>query len=122
LIEALRPAVTARTERCFLHNDIHVMNIMCRRDGSLLALIDWGDAGWGDPVIELVGVPMAAVPTLLEAYESEARDLLGDRPEARVLWDKLDYALQARWNDRRLLHDLLGFIRTADDRWRRVAR
>jgi aminoglycoside phosphotransferase (APT) family kinase protein len=29
------------------------MNLMCARDGILLALIDWGDAGWGDPALEL---------------------------------------------------------------------
>jgi aminoglycoside phosphotransferase (APT) family kinase protein len=119
-IEVLWPAVTAPTERCFLHNDVHPMNVMCAADGSLLALIDWGDAGWGDPALELAQVPCAAIPALVDGYESEARDLLGDRPEPRILWDKLDYALRELWDDRGLLDELLQFVRTADDRWRRV--
>jgi aminoglycoside phosphotransferase (APT) family kinase protein len=121
-IEALRPAVAAATDRCFLHNDIHDMNVMCSQSGSVLAIIDWGDAGWGDPVLEFAQVPLAAVPFVMTGYESEAVDLLGDLPEARVIWDKLDYALYAVQDDRRLLDELTHFVRTADDRWRRVTR
>jgi aminoglycoside phosphotransferase (APT) family kinase protein len=121
-IEALRPAVAAATHRCFLHNDIHDMNVMCSQSGSVLAIIDWGDAGWGDPVLEFAQVPLAAVPFVMTGYESEAVDLLGDLPEARVIWDKLDYALYAVQDDRRLLDELTHFVRTADDRWRRVTR
>jgi aminoglycoside phosphotransferase (APT) family kinase protein len=40
-IEALRPAIATTPCSCFLHNDIHEMNLMCSRDGSLLAVIDW---------------------------------------------------------------------------------
>jgi aminoglycoside phosphotransferase (APT) family kinase protein len=121
-IEALRPAVITATKRCFLHNDVYDMNLMCRRDGSLLAVIDWGDAGWGDPVLELAQIPLAAVPFVMTTYELEAPELLGDRPEAKVIWDKLAYALTASPDDRRLLDELLRFIQTADDRWRRVIR
>ena len=121
-IGALRPAVAATTDHCSLHNDIHDMNVICRRRGSVLAIIDWGDAGWGDPALEFAQVPLAAVPFVMTGYESEAVDLLGDPPEARVIWDKLDYALHAVHDDRRLLDELTHFVRTADDRWRRVTR
>ena len=121
-IEALRPAVAATTDRCFLHNDIHDMNVMCRQSGSVLAIIDWADAGWGDPALEFAQVPLAALPFVMTGYESEAVDVLGDLPEARVIWDKLDYALHAGQDDRRLLDELIHFVRTAADRWRRVIR
>ena len=88
----------------------------------MLAIIDWGDAGWGDPALEFAQIPLAAVPFVMTGYESEAVDRLGELPEARVIWDKLHYALHAVQNDRRLLDELTHFARTADDRWRRVTR
>lgn len=68
---------------------------MCTRNGSLLARIDWGDAGWGDAALEFAQIPLAAVPFVMTAYEAEAPGRLGDLPEARIIWDRLDYALQA---------------------------
>jgi aminoglycoside phosphotransferase (APT) family kinase protein len=121
-IDALRPAVVAPPPRGFLHNDIHDMNVMCSRDGSLLAILDWGDAGWGDPALEFAQAPLAAVPAVLAGYESEAAELPGECPEARILWDRLDYALHAAQHDRRPLDELLQFARTADARWRRSIR
>ena len=117
-IDALQPAIVV-PEPCLLHNDVHEMNLMCSRDGSLLAIIDWGDAGWGDPTLEFAQIPLAAVPCVLTGYESDAPGLLGDLPEARIIWDKLDYALHALPGDRRMLDELRRFVRTADDRWRR---
>lgn len=117
-IEALQPAIVM-PKPCLLHNDVHEMNLMCSRDGSLLAVIDWGDAGWGDPALEFAKIPLAAVPSVMTGYESDAPGLLGDLPEARIIWDKLDYALHALPGDRRLLDELRRFVRTADDRWRR---
>ena len=92
-IAALRPATAERRPRCFLHNDVHAMNLMCARDGVLLAILDWGDAGWGDPVLEWAQIPCAAVPLVLDGYRAEAPALLGDAPEARIIWDKLGYLL-----------------------------
>jgi aminoglycoside phosphotransferase (APT) family kinase protein len=93
-IGALEPVVASTaTPRCFLHNDVHDMNLICARDGSLRALIDWGDAGWGDPVLELAQVPLAAMPFVLEGYRAEAPTLLGDRAGARIIWDKLAHLL-----------------------------
>lgn len=85
--KALRPAVEVSLARRFLHNDVHAMNIMCARDGTLLALLDWGDAGWGDPALELAQVPFSAVPLVLQGCESEAH--LDNAVQARILWDKL---------------------------------
>jgi aminoglycoside phosphotransferase (APT) family kinase protein len=116
-IDALTLAVGSTMKRCFLHNDVHAMNLMCGRNGSLLAIIDWGDAGWGDPALEFAQIPLAAVPSVMTGYELEAPGLLGDLPEARIIWDKLDYALHALPGNRQRMDELRRFIRTADDRW-----
>jgi aminoglycoside phosphotransferase (APT) family kinase protein len=85
----LHATIADETPSCFLHNDVHAMNLMCTRERELLAIIDWGDAGWGDPVLELWQVPLAAVGLVLDGYRAEAPALLGDRPEARIIWDKI---------------------------------
>jgi len=90
--KGLRPALQGPLTVRFLHNDIHAMNVMCARDGTLLAVVDWGDAGWGDPALELAQVPLGAVPFVLRGYESEAR--LDNTAEARILWDKLCAAVE----------------------------
>jgi aminoglycoside phosphotransferase (APT) family kinase protein len=89
LIGELAPHVAAGTDVRFIHNDIHDMNIMCSPAGELLAIIDWGDAGWGDPTLDFAAIPLDAIPYALEGYESEAPGALGTFPEARFIWDKL---------------------------------
>jgi aminoglycoside phosphotransferase (APT) family kinase protein len=75
----------------FVHNDLHEWNVMCGRQGGLLALLDWGDAGWGDPALDFAAIPLNYVPAALEGYGDKAR--LGHCPEARIVWDHLQYAL-----------------------------
>jgi aminoglycoside phosphotransferase (APT) family kinase protein len=116
-IEMLRPAVAVRTASCFLHNDIHEMNLMCARDGSLRAVIDWGDAGWGDPTLEFAQIPILAVPFVLTGYETQAPGLLGDAPGARIVWDKLGLALEALPEDPRPLEELRRFVHAGEARW-----
>src|SRR5262249_26164075 len=53
---------------CFLHNDLHEWNIMCTLEGKLLGLIDWGDAGWGDPTLDFAAIRLDAVSLALEGY------------------------------------------------------
>ena len=76
---------------CFLHNDLHEWNIMCTLEGKLLALIDWGDAGWGDPTLDFAAIPLDAVYVALEGYDTTEQ--LGDYAEARIIWDHLQTAL-----------------------------
>jgi aminoglycoside phosphotransferase (APT) family kinase protein len=85
LARELEPHVPARADARFIHNDIHPMNIMCSTDGALLAILDWGDAGWGDPALDFATIPLAAIPSALRGYESEAPGALGSFPEARVI-------------------------------------
>jgi aminoglycoside phosphotransferase (APT) family kinase protein len=121
-VAALAPALAETGAMCFLHNDVHAGNLLCAPNGVLRALIDWGDAGWGDPTLELAQVPLVAAPVLLASYEARAADLLGDRPEARALWDRLEYALEELPGDRRLLAELRAFVGRDDGRWRRAVR
>jgi aminoglycoside phosphotransferase (APT) family kinase protein len=76
---------------CFIHNDLHEWNIMCDAQGGLLAVIDWGDAGWGDPTLDFAAVPLDFISAALEGYGHTQR--LGDYPEARIVWDHLNNAL-----------------------------
>ncbi|HUE73109.1 MAG TPA: aminoglycoside phosphotransferase family protein [Pirellulaceae bacterium] len=109
---ALRPLALVETERRFLHNDIHPMNVMCTRDDTLLAIIDWGDSGWGDPVLEFAQVPVRALPYILAGYSSEAHTPLGEGPEARIVWDKLGAFLEdllEHGASRHSLHEIRRF-------------
>ena len=50
-----------------IHMDIHPWNVFVdpERD-ELTAIIDWGDASWGDPALEFASMPMQAMPAMLE--------------------------------------------------------
>ena len=93
-LDELAPhVVTADHERCFVHNDLHDMNVMCTPTGALLAVIDWGDSGWGDPALDFVGVPLDMMSAAFEGYGFTNRVRLGVFPEARIVWTKLQGAM-----------------------------
>ena len=93
-IDELAPHVsTANDEPCFVHNDLHDMNVMCTPVGAFLALIDWGDAGWGDPALDFVAVPLDMMPAAFDGYGFTNRGRLGVFPEARIVWTKLHAAM-----------------------------
>ena len=94
LISELAPHVTPVIDLRFIHDDIDAMNIMCSPDGALLAIIDWGDAGWGDPTLDFAAIPLDSIPDAVEGYETETPGALGELPEARFIWDKLHYAME----------------------------
>jgi aminoglycoside phosphotransferase (APT) family kinase protein len=94
IIKQIRPYIDTETISCFIHNDIHDMNIMCDNNDTLMAIIDWGDAGWGDPVLEFTQVPFAAIPLIVDGYREVAPTLLGQSPEVRIVWDKLCVTLE----------------------------
>lgn len=85
-LAARRPAVVRRT---LLHGDIAPQNILVA-DGEFRALVDWGDAAWGDPAMEFAKLSLVDVPLVLQGYRE-----LSDEPdlEARVLWYHLHWAL-----------------------------
>lgn len=94
IIEELEPLINMETTCCFLHGDLHDKNILCSPRDNLLAIIDWGDAGWGDPVLDFASIPLEAVPFVMQGYESEAPGMLGSQPEIRIVWDQLYSAMK----------------------------
>ena len=95
VIERLQPALARAIPARFVHNDLHSMNIMV--GGTPLAytaIIDWGDAGWGDPAIEFIALPLRLAVQVLAGYRAAA--LLPEDPEieARILWDRLGHGLR----------------------------
>ncbi len=57
---------------CFLHNDVKPDNMMAN-DRDELVLIDWGDAGIGDPAHDLAGLRAEAISQALVGY----REIVG---------------------------------------------
>lgn len=122
-IDRLAPAAQVPVAPRFLHGDLHDMNVMCSRGGELLALIDWGDAGWGDPAIDFVDVPMAALPTAVKAYETVAPGVLGESATTRIVWYRLARSLHLamrRSEPADRLAELLAFHDEAPPRWKAV--
>jgi aminoglycoside phosphotransferase (APT) family kinase protein len=116
LAEELRPYSAEAIEARFIHEDIHPMNIMCSADGELLAIIDWGDAGWGDPSLDFAAIPFSAIQSALDGYEAEAPGSLGALPEARVAWSKLLDAVDDLWENPAVPPDVEAFRRLARSR------
>jgi aminoglycoside phosphotransferase (APT) family kinase protein len=77
----------------FAHGDAHAMNVMCDEDGRLLALIDWGDAGWSDPMHDFSSMPLDVIPSAVAGYETETGQRLDDAARARLIRTKVISAL-----------------------------
>ena len=92
-LDRLRPAVPPpNTFRRFLHGDVTATNVLVRAD-TFDAIIDWDDAGWGDPAMDLVSLPLRVVDAALGGYRSVMPLDGDDTAEQRILWDKLVGAL-----------------------------
>ena len=88
----LEPAVQDPTvARCFLHDDLKGSNLLVDPEGGYRAVIDWGDAGWGDGAIDFRRLPPDQTPFLLEGYR-EVRPT-DDGFEQRIRWDQLVHHL-----------------------------
>ena len=75
-------AVGPDAPRTFIHDDIKGDNVMIDRFGAV-HLIDWGDAGFGDPAHDFQSLPMRSIETALSGYR-DVRD--GDPTlEARII-------------------------------------
>ena len=62
-------------------------------DGRYSAIIDWDDAGWSDPVVDLRYVPLRVADKVLEGYRAVMPLDGDDSAEERLVWDKLTGAL-----------------------------
>jgi aminoglycoside phosphotransferase (APT) family kinase protein len=98
LTEELQPYIAQEIEPRFIHDDIHPMNVMCSSEGELVAILDWGDAGWGDPTLDFAAMPFEAIRPALEGYEAEEPGALDASPEVRVAWNKLLDAVDDLWD------------------------
>ena len=92
----LAPATVPALPRRFTHGDVQVGNLMVAPAGAALVyrgLIDWGGAGWGDPLWDFAAVALRAVPLMLEGYQAVAP--LPGLPEtrARIAWHHIQLAL-----------------------------
>lgn len=70
----------------FVHWDLHFFNVLVH-DGEFEAVIDWGDAGFGDPALNYRCLPAEWLPNLLEPAAADG-DFIG-----RCLYHVLGYAL-----------------------------
>jgi aminoglycoside phosphotransferase (APT) family kinase protein len=84
-IARLDGMIDKRDRRAFLHQDIHPWNMFVDPNiKQLTAIIDWGDAAWGDPAGEFSSMPLVAVPEMFAGYE-EAGGNIDDGMRARAL-------------------------------------
>ncbi len=132
-LERLAPAVDAPVPPHFRHGDVQATNMMVR-PGSLdyLALLDWGSAGWEDPAFDLAGIPLRAVPFVLDGYRAVAPLAHDETAEARIVWRHLQIAFfllrrepqpGRSWAERpaaMLLEILRFFLDAPGGRWREV--
>ena len=116
LVNDLAPHAIAPNHVRFVHDDMHAWNVMCTREGELLALIDWGDAGWGDPTLDFGYVPLELIPEVLAGYESESAAGLGEFLEARIVWDQLHATMQRLARGRGPVPQIEVFRRLLDRR------
>ena len=70
-----------------LHDDIKDSNLLQLDGGRSVVVIDWGDAGWGDPAIDFRNLPPERNADVLAGY----RDVVDtdDTFELRTRWDQL---------------------------------
>ena len=94
LLDRLAPYMTSDIPRRFLHGDAQTTNLMVQPDSlEYLAVLDWGSSGWGDVAWDFAGIPLRAVPFMLEGHR-EIAPLDGDETaEARILWRHLQLAI-----------------------------
>lgn len=110
-LDRLRPMIAGPVAEKFLHNDVSNNNVL-HKNGEYAALIDWGDAGWGDPSLEFASLPLVAVMPMLAGYR-EVSPLDEVTTEARILWDKL-----VKIDHPRILEHMLAFRSQAPEPWR----
>ena len=92
-LRRLEPSISvAQNLRRFLHNDLHPGNLLARGDQHV-AVIDWGDAGWGDPAKEMSNLPLDAVGAFIAGYQEVMPFDDHDSIEDRMRWDRLIDAL-----------------------------
>ncbi len=99
--EHLEACGARSSEPVLLHGDVIPSNIFVDGSGRVTALIDWGNACWGEEARDLADFPTRELPALLGAYRRHRErngtmnDLVtrGYSLEAGALWFQLCLAL-----------------------------
>ncbi len=93
-LDRIAPDATAPIRASFSHGDLQSTNVMVESPSRhYAALLDWGSASWGDPAWDCGGVPLRAVPYLLEGHRSLAPLQEDTTAEGRILWRQVQLAL-----------------------------
>lgn len=78
----------------FCHQDLHPDNIMVY-EGKLAAIIDWGDAGWGNRSTDLRFIPARYLASALQGYGP-----ISDVTKRNIMIHQLDQQQYATENNR----------------------
>ncbi|HEY7122329.1 MAG TPA: aminoglycoside phosphotransferase family protein [Ktedonobacterales bacterium] len=131
LLDRLAPYALVDLPQRFLHGDSQSTNMMVE-PGSLeyLAVLDWGSSGWGDVAWDFLGIPLRAVPFMLEGHREISPLDEDETAEARILWRHLQIAIWLMqrdpqptysWAERPLamfLEIMRFLLESPDPRWR----
>lgn len=80
-------------QSAFIHRDLWMHHLLCDPQQSILTgVIDWGDAAFGDPVLDFVGLHMAWGRGMVEEMVHLAK--VEDDP---TFWQRLDFYLDFRF-------------------------
>jgi len=131
LLDQLAPHALAEIPQRFLHGDTQTTNMMVESGGlDYLAVLDWGSSGWGDVAWDFLGIPLRAVPFMLEGHREIAPLDADETAEARILWRHLQVAIWLMrrgpqpthsWAERpwAMFLEIMRFLlESSDPRWR----
>ncbi len=129
-LDRLAPLALRSVPRRMLHLDVQATNVMvCEQALEYCALLDWGCAGWGDAAYDFFGLPLRAVPFLLEGHRAVTPLDDDESAEARIVWRHVQFALAVlprgaapglAWGERPLawlLEVLRFFLESPGLRW-----
>lgn len=119
VLARLEPVITTTAVgelRRFVHNDVQPTNVLVTAADEAV-LVDWGDAGWGDPVEDFRTLPPQWLPTVLAGYRSVTPVDEDGTAEQRIMWDQACRALYyAPWRPQ-YLAALRAFAEEDPARW-----
>lgn len=110
LVARLSLPLSSPVEPVFLHGDLSAANLFTSVDGAFAAFIDWGDAGWGDPAMDLARVPLARFEAVLAAYDGASRRPLGAAGWGRMRFYALGRALRFLSGDIPILGEIRALL------------
>jgi aminoglycoside phosphotransferase (APT) family kinase protein len=86
-LDRIAPAAGVQVKSRLCRGDTQSTNVMVRSPtGQYVVVLDRGGASWDDSARDFGGVPLRAVPNLLEGYRTCAPLEADDASEARILW------------------------------------